>query len=201
MLRRAVIRAKRDRPGRSRNCKARTTTIEKRPPAATPVGGLSLLAITGVTFHRMRAFAPSKPFDRRLESVSLIEPLNRSATASPLPATTRVAFWPVWTISPPIGMPDKSQNRQGVLQLNRLVTLTDVMFALVLWRIFQTIPRPDHTDWSPGYILSFFGDNALTYVLALIGIDMTPSAGTRLHLLALGCGRRPGSRIRSSSDY
>ena len=70
-------------------------------------------------------------------------------------------------------MADKSERRRGVVQLNRLVTLTDVVYALVLWRIFQIIPRPDHTDWTPGYFLSFFADNALTYVLALIGVAVT----------------------------
>jgi len=70
-------------------------------------------------------------------------------------------------------MADKSERRRGVVQLNRLVTLTDVVYALVLWRIFQLIPRPDHTDWTPGYFLSFFADNALTYVLAIIGVAVT----------------------------
>ena len=70
-------------------------------------------------------------------------------------------------------MADKSERRRGVVQLNRLVTLTDVVYALVLWRIFQIRPRPDHTDWTPGYFLSFFADNALTYVLALIGVAVT----------------------------
>ena len=70
-------------------------------------------------------------------------------------------------------MADKGKPRQGILQLNRLVTLTDVVYALVLWRIFQIIPRPDHTDWTPGYFLSFFADNAVTFVLVVIGVAVT----------------------------
>jgi uncharacterized membrane protein len=68
---------------------------------------------------------------------------------------------------------EKSESRRGILQLNRLVTLTDVVYALVLWRIFQLIPRPDHTDWSPGYFLTFFADNAVTFVLVIIGVAVT----------------------------
>ena len=70
-------------------------------------------------------------------------------------------------------MADKSESRRGLRQLNRLVMLTDVVYALVLWRIFQIIPHPEHTNWSPGFFLSFFADNAMTYVLALIGLAVT----------------------------
>jgi len=66
-----------------------------------------------------------------------------------------------------------SKPRQGILQLNRLAVLTDVVYALVLWRIFQLIPRPEHTDWTPGYFLSFFVDNAMTFVLVIIGVAVT----------------------------
>ena len=70
-------------------------------------------------------------------------------------------------------MADSSVSRRGIRQLNRLVMLTDVVYALVLWRIFQLIPHPEHTNWSPGFFLSFFADNAMTYVLALIGLAVT----------------------------
>jgi uncharacterized membrane protein len=70
-------------------------------------------------------------------------------------------------------MKENTKARRGVLQLNRLVILTDVVYALVLWRIFQVIPRPDHTAWTPGYFLSFFADYAITFVLAIIGLAVT----------------------------
>jgi uncharacterized membrane protein len=70
-------------------------------------------------------------------------------------------------------MNEKANTRGGRLQLNRLVMLTDVVYALVLWRIFQIIPRPEHTNWEPGFFLTFFVDNAMTYVLALIGLAVT----------------------------
>jgi uncharacterized membrane protein len=43
----------------------------------------------------------------------------------------------------------------------------------VLWRIFQILPRPDHTNWTPGYFLSFFADHAAVFVLAIIGVTVT----------------------------
>jgi hypothetical protein len=70
-------------------------------------------------------------------------------------------------------MTESIKARRGILRLNRLVILTDVVYALVLWRIFQVIPRQDHTAWTPGYFLSFFADNAMTFVLALIGLAVT----------------------------
>lgn len=70
-------------------------------------------------------------------------------------------------------MSERTGGRRFVLQLDRLVTITDVVYALVLWRIFQLLPMPEHTDWTPGYFLSFFGDNAMAYVLVIIGLAVT----------------------------
>jgi uncharacterized membrane protein len=70
-------------------------------------------------------------------------------------------------------MADNSKPRRSVLQLSRLETLTDVVYALVLFRMFLLIPAPDHTEWHWGYFLEFFGDNAITFALVAIGLAVT----------------------------
>jgi uncharacterized membrane protein len=70
-------------------------------------------------------------------------------------------------------MADNSKPRRSVLQLSRLETLTDVVYALVLFRMFLLIPTPDHTEWHWGYFLEFFGDNAITFALVAIGLAVT----------------------------
>ena len=59
------------------------------------------------------------------------------------------------------------------LQLRRLTTVTDVVYALVLWRAFMIIPRPGvmSGDWpSLGAYLSEYGDGL---VIILVGILVT----------------------------
>jgi uncharacterized membrane protein len=72
-----------------------------------------------------------------------------------------------------VSVPDEPKPRRSILQLSRLETLTDVVYALVLFRIFLLIPAPDHTGWHWGYFLEFFGDNAITLVLVVIGLAVT----------------------------
>jgi hypothetical protein len=56
-------------------------------------------------------------------------------------------------------------------QLNRLQTLVDVMFALMLWRIVSPLPLPEATDdWSFGFLGRFLVEHADEFLSALIGV-------------------------------
>lgn len=70
-------------------------------------------------------------------------------------------------------MADQPKPRRSILQLSRLETLTDVVYALVLFRLFLLIPTPDHTEWHLGFFVDFFGDNAMSFVLVVIGLAVT----------------------------
>ena len=54
---------------------------------------------------------------------------------------------------PDPGQPGKTK---ATLQLSRLETLSDVVFALVLWRLFTLIPIPDQEEWGWRSIGEFF---------------------------------------------
>jgi uncharacterized membrane protein len=64
----------------------------------------------------------------------------------------------------------RDPTRRNVLQLTRLERVTDVVYALVLWRFFVLIPRPELgvKVW-PSFI-AYASDNAADLVLILVGI-------------------------------
>jgi uncharacterized membrane protein len=55
-------------------------------------------------------------------------------------------------------------------QLRRLEVLIDVIFAIVIWRIFILIPRPGTSDWHWDTIEPFLASNVLSFVLMAIAI-------------------------------
>ena len=55
-------------------------------------------------------------------------------------------------------------------QLRRLEVLIDVIFAIVIWRIFMLIPRPETADWHWYSIGPFLSSNVLTFVLVALSI-------------------------------
>ena len=64
-----------------------------------------------------------------------------------------------------------SGERQGVLQLKRLEILMDVVFALIIWRIFMILPRPDgeSVQWdSVLHMLQASWDSFLLVVLSTV---------------------------------
>jgi uncharacterized membrane protein len=65
------------------------------------------------------------------------------------------------------------ETRRGVIQLRRLQTLTDVVYAIVLFRLFLLIPRPGDAGWGWGSISAFVGDNVFVLVLIVIGLAFT----------------------------
>jgi uncharacterized membrane protein len=64
------------------------------------------------------------------------------------------------------------EHAQG-LQLRRLQRLTDVVYALVIWRLFQFIPRPGEEGFEADSIGQFLSNNLPVFVLILIGIAFT----------------------------
>ena len=57
-------------------------------------------------------------------------------------------------------------------QLFRLQILIDVIFALLIWRIIQLLPKPDFGAVERVEILEFLGQNPNVYIMAFIGIIM-----------------------------
>ena len=55
-------------------------------------------------------------------------------------------------------------------QLRRLEVLIDVIFAIVIWRVFILIPRPDSADWQWDAIGPFLSANVLTFILVALAI-------------------------------
>lgn len=53
-------------------------------------------------------------------------------------------------------------------QLRRLEVLMDVVYAILIWRAFQLLPRPTKADWSIEGMQAFLSANALGYVVVLV---------------------------------
>jgi len=62
----------------------------------------------------------------------------------------------------------KPEEKRWVTQLSRLETLMDVVFALVLWRLFQLLPRPTEDDTRS--VLEVFTDDPREMLTVVIGI-------------------------------
>ena len=65
---------------------------------------------------------------------------------------------------------DKAKDRRETLQLKRLARMIDVVYAIVIWRIFTLLPRPAAEDLSPEHILDFFSANLDVFLITIIGI-------------------------------
>ena len=69
--------------------------------------------------------------------------------------------------------PDEPKNRRSVLQLSRLETLTDVIYAIVLWRTFTLLPMPAQEHWGVNEMQGFFQDELTAFVGVAIGLAFT----------------------------
>ncbi len=58
--------------------------------------------------------------------------------------------------------------RQGSLQLKRLEMLMDVVFALIIWRIFMILPRPDGEDAQWASVVEMLQNNWESFLLVLL---------------------------------
>jgi uncharacterized membrane protein len=58
--------------------------------------------------------------------------------------------------------------RKGPLDISRLARLSDVVYGLILFRLFLLLPRPEDKDWHWSTISGFVGDNLGTFLLILL---------------------------------
>jgi uncharacterized membrane protein len=68
---------------------------------------------------------------------------------------------------------DKARHKRATLQLSRLERLTDVIYALVIWRAFTLIPRPTAEEWTGAALNQFLTDNLAAFVMVLIAIAVS----------------------------
>lgn len=61
-----------------------------------------------------------------------------------------------------------NSERQGALQLKRLTMLMDVVFALIIWRIFMILPRPDGDMEQWNSVLQMLQNNWDKFLLVLL---------------------------------
>ena len=57
-------------------------------------------------------------------------------------------------------------------QLRRLEVLIDVVFAIVLWRLFMLIPRPGEGGWNWDSVTAMLASNIVTFVLVAVGVSV-----------------------------
>ena len=66
------------------------------------------------------------------------------------------------------GRKDSASQVREAKQLMRLQVVMDVVYAIMLWRAFQLLPRPTKADWSLEGMKAFMSANALGYILILV---------------------------------
>ena len=68
---------------------------------------------------------------------------------------------------------DKARSRRESLQLRRLTRIIDVVYAIVIWRLFVLLPNPTAEQLTWEYIGSFLIDNIGAFLMVFIGIVVT----------------------------
>ena len=68
---------------------------------------------------------------------------------------------------------DKARLRRESLQLRRLARMVDVVYAIIIWRIFILLPRPTAEQLSWEHIGGFLSVNIGGFLLVIIGIVFT----------------------------
>jgi uncharacterized membrane protein len=67
-------------------------------------------------------------------------------------------------------MTEEKNDRRTAQQFKRLKILTDVVYAIVIWRLFALIPRPGQGEFQWHTIDDYFRDNVMTIVMAIVGL-------------------------------
>ncbi|MCK5700256.1 MAG: hypothetical protein KAI29_03860 [Cyclobacteriaceae bacterium] len=67
----------------------------------------------------------------------------------------------------------KQFNEIQTLQLSRLERLADVIYALVLWRLFTLIPKPVSAEGAWHSFPEYLGESGSTLVIVVIGVIFT----------------------------
>lgn len=70
-------------------------------------------------------------------------------------------------------MSEATTDVRGERQLRRLETLTDVVYAIVLWRMFMLIPRPGVGDEKWTSVRDYLADEWIALALIAIGVAFT----------------------------
>jgi uncharacterized membrane protein len=68
---------------------------------------------------------------------------------------------------------DKAKFKRDYLQLHRLERVVDVVYAIIIWRIFMLLPKPTAAQLTGEHIGAFLSDNIGAFVLVFIGIAIT----------------------------
>lgn len=76
-----------------------------------------------------------------------------------------------------------SDGRMRSLQLTRLERFTDVVYAIILWRLFAMIPQPGGSDWSWDSISGFAVVEWPILLLCAIGVVFTIMYWLQSHTL------------------
>ena len=78
---------------------------------------------------------------------------------------------------------DKARQKRGIVQLRRLERMIDVVYAIVIWRIFILLPSPtgEHLSWQN--FVNFLGANIVTILMVIIGVTITIIYWLRNNLL------------------
>ena len=70
-------------------------------------------------------------------------------------------------------MAPSSTDVRGARQLGRLETLTDVVYAIVIWRLFMLIPRPGVTGEAWTSLAEYLAKEWIALALVAIGLSFT----------------------------
>jgi uncharacterized membrane protein len=63
--------------------------------------------------------------------------------------------------------------KRGTLQLNRLTTLIDVIYGIILFRLFLFLPRPEVDGFGADDLVRVLKESYLNYLVILVGLLMT----------------------------
>lgn len=66
--------------------------------------------------------------------------------------------------------PDNTLDHRQAVQLQRLERLTDVVYAIVLWRAFMLFPRPDTTSLTLEIVQAFWVAERVNIVVILLAV-------------------------------
>lgn len=59
---------------------------------------------------------------------------------------------------------------QTVLQLKRLEMLYDVVYGIVIWRLFMLLPRPADANFELTTLVALFSEHKLNFIVVLLGL-------------------------------
>ena len=68
---------------------------------------------------------------------------------------------------------DKARHKRETIQLQRLTWIIDVIYAIVIWRIFILLPAPTAEQLTWEHIGPFLGANIFVFLIVFIGLVVT----------------------------